>query len=133
MNQYREAVRDLAKGNALGGFEKLDQLGSVKELPEAERYKQLAKDYADAVSRRKSALVVSPTHVEGEKVTAAIRDKLKNQGKLSSDERSFLRLINRQWTEAERGNAQSYRPGLLVQFHQNAPVLHAARGSRYQT
>jgi hypothetical protein len=36
--QYREAVRDLAKGNVLGGFEKLDRLGCVKELPEAERY-----------------------------------------------------------------------------------------------
>ena len=126
--QYREAVRDLAKGNALGGFEKLDRLGFVKELPEAERYKQLAKDYADAVSRRKSALVVSPTHVEGEKVTVAIRDELKNQSNLSSDERSLLRLVNRQWTEAERGNAQSYRPGLVVQFHQNAPGF--TRGQR---
>jgi conjugative relaxase-like TrwC/TraI family protein len=119
--QYREAVRDLAKGDARRGFEKLDQMGAIKELPVDERYQQLAKDYADAVSRRKTALVVSPTHAEGERVTAEIREELKKREKLGTDERKFTRLINQQWTEAERGNPQRYRPGLVVQFHQNAP------------
>jgi conjugative relaxase-like TrwC/TraI family protein len=119
--QYRDAVRDLAKGDTRRGFEKLNQMGAIKELPEDERYKQLAKDYADAVSRRKSALVVSPTHAEGEKVTAEIREELRQRGKIGSDERKFTRLINQQWTEAQRGDPQSYCTGLVVQFHQNVP------------
>jgi conjugative relaxase-like TrwC/TraI family protein len=119
-DQYREAVRDLAKGDARRGFEKLDQMGAIKELPEGERYKQLATDYANTVSRRKTALVVSPTHAEGERVTAEIREELKNRGKLGSDERKVTRLINQQWTEAQRSNSQSYHSGLSVQFHQNA-------------
>ena len=119
--QYREAVRDLAKGDARRGFEKLDQMGAIKELPEGERYKQLATDYADAVSRRKTALVVSPTHAEGERVTAEIREELKKRGKLGTDDRKLTRFINQQWTEAQRSNPQSYHPGLIVQFHQNAP------------
>jgi conjugative relaxase-like TrwC/TraI family protein len=127
--QYRDAVRDLAKGDARSGFEKLDQLGSIKELPEEERYKQLAKDYADTVSRRKSALVVSPTHAEGEKVTAEIRQELKQRGRLGNDGRRITRLINQQWTEAQRGDAQSYCPGLVIQFHQNAPGF--TRGQRF--
>jgi conjugative relaxase-like TrwC/TraI family protein len=118
--QYREAVRDLAKGDARRGFEKLDQMGAIKELPEDKRYKQLAKDYADAVSRRKTALVVSPTHAEGERVTAEIRDELKRRCKLGTDERKLTRLINQQWTEVQRRNPQSYHSGLIVQFHQNA-------------
>jgi conjugative relaxase-like TrwC/TraI family protein len=118
---YRDAVRNLAKGDARRGFEKLDQMGAIKELPEDERYKQLAKDYANAVSRRKTALVVSPTHAEGERVTAEIREELKKRGKLGTDDRKLTRLINQQWTEAQRSNPQSYRPGLIVQFHQNAP------------
>jgi hypothetical protein len=97
-------------------------------LPEEERYKQLAIDYADAVSRRKTALVVSPTHAEGERVTAEIREELKQRGKLGSDERKIDRLINQQWTEAQRNNPQSYRSGLIVQFHQNAPGF--TRGQR---
>jgi conjugative relaxase-like TrwC/TraI family protein len=119
--QYREAVRDLAKGDARRGFEKLDQMGAIKELREGERYKQLATDYADAVSRRKTALVVSPTHAEGERVTAEIREELKKRGKLGTDDRKLTRFINQQWTEAQRSNPQSYYPGLIVQFHQNAP------------
>jgi hypothetical protein len=96
-------------------------MGAIKELPENERYKQLATDYADAVSRRKTALVVSPTHAEGERVTAEIREELKKRGKLGTDERKLTRLINQQWTEAQRSNPQSYHSGLIVQFHQNAP------------
>jgi conjugative relaxase-like TrwC/TraI family protein len=126
--QYRDAVRDFAKGDTWSGFEKLDQMGAIKELPEEERYKQLAIDYADAVSRRKTALVVSPTHAEGERVTAEIREELKQRGKLGSDERKIDRLINQQWTEAQRNNPQSYRSGLIVQFHQNAPGF--TRGQR---
>jgi len=127
--QYREVVRDLAKGDAQRGFEKLDQMGAIKELPEDERYKHLAKDYADTLTWRKTALVVSPTHAEGEKVTTEIRQELKQRGKLGTDERKFARLINQQWTEAQRGNPQSYRAGLVVQFHQNTPGF--TRGERF--
>jgi conjugative relaxase-like TrwC/TraI family protein len=45
--QYREAVRDFSKDNPQGGFEKLDQMGAIKEAGEEERYQELAKDYAD--------------------------------------------------------------------------------------
>src|SRR6202050_2354442 len=126
--QYREAVRDLAKGDARRGFEKLDQMGAIKELPEDERYKQIAKDYADAVSRRITALVVSPTHAEGERVTTEIREELKKRGKLGTNEKKLNRLINQQWTEAQSSNPQSYHSCLIVQFHQNAPGF--TRGQR---
>jgi conjugative relaxase-like TrwC/TraI family protein len=127
--QYRDAVRDLAKGDAWRGFEKLDQMGVIKELPEDERYKQLATDYADALGLRKTALVVSPTHAESERVTAEIREELKKRGKLGTDGRKLTRLINQQWTEAQRSNPQSYHSGLIVQFHQNAPRF--TRGDRF--
>ena len=84
------------------------------------------------IARRKTALVVSPTHAEGEKVTAAIREELKQRGKLGADERKFTRLINQQWTEAQRGNPQSYRPGLVIQFHQNAPGFTRGQRSQYR-
>ncbi len=45
------------------------------------------------------------------------------------EERKPTRLINQQWTEAQRSNPQSYRSGLVVQFHQNAPGF--TRGQRF--
>jgi conjugative relaxase-like TrwC/TraI family protein len=126
--QYRDAVREFSRDNPQGGFEKLDQMGAIKEAGEKERYRELAKDYADALTQRKKALVVSPTHAEGEKVTAEIRKELMERGKLGRDEREFTRLINRQWTDAQRSHAVNYQTGLVVQFHQNVPGF--TRGQR---
>jgi conjugative relaxase-like TrwC/TraI family protein len=109
--QYREAVRDFSQDNPKNGFEKLDQMGAIREAGEDGRYGQLASDYADALARRKSALVVSPTHAEGEKVTTEIRKELMSRGKLGREEREFTRLINQQWTEARLSHAANYRPG----------------------
>jgi hypothetical protein len=53
---------------------------------------------------------------------------LKTAGKLGSDEREFVQLKNFQWTEAQRADAQNYRAGLVVQFHQN--VCGFQRGKR---
>jgi ATP-dependent exoDNAse (exonuclease V) alpha subunit len=125
--QYREAVRDFSNDKPAEGFAKLDAMGSIIEAGD-ERYQRLAADYADAVARRKTALVVSPTHAEGDKVTVLIREELKQRGNLGTDERKFTRVINQQWTEAQLSHAPNYRPGLVVQFHQNTPGF--TRGQR---
>jgi conjugative relaxase-like TrwC/TraI family protein len=127
--QYRAAVREFSQDNPQGGFEKLDQMGAIREAGGEERYRQLASDYAEAVARRKSVLVVSPTHAEGDKVTAEIRKELMGRGKLGREERQFTRLINQQWTEAQLSHATNYRSGLVVQFHQNAPGF--MRGQKF--
>lgn len=118
--EYKAIVRALSEGDCAGGFKRLDALGWIKEIPEADRYRQLAADYADAVSQHKTALVVSPTHAEGERITAEIRRLLKDRKQLGIDGRRLLKLTNAQLTEAERGGAVNYRPGDVLQFHQNA-------------
>ena len=117
---YRQAVGALRHGNVQSGFERLDRLGAVLEVPAEERYQALAADYLQAVLDGKTALVVSPTHAEGTRVTERIRAELKAVKKLGTDEREFVQLKNLRWTEAQRADARSYRPGLVVQFHQNA-------------
>lgn len=117
---YRDAVQDLSKGDAGAGFDKLDALGAVVEIAGDDRYKTLARDYAETVKSGKSALIVSPTHNEGDKVTAAVRSELKDAGKLGNNEKEFIRLRNLSWTEAERGDAKNYAAGLVVQFTRNA-------------
>ena len=61
----RKRCRALAEGHATEGFKRLDDLGWVREIPQDERYKQMAADYVEAVAEGKTALVVSPTHSEG--------------------------------------------------------------------
>ena len=69
------------------------------------------------IASLKSALVISPTHAEEERVTARVRARLKEVAKLGREDREFLQLKNLQWTEAQRGDARNYQAGLVVQFN----------------
>ena len=121
---YRAAVKLLSEGRTLEGFDRLDALGWVKQMPDDDRDRAIASDYLHALDSCKSwdeILVVSPTHAEGERITDHIRQALRHAGRLGQEERDFTRLVPANLTEAQRGEARSYRPGQVdvLQFHQN--------------
>jgi conjugative relaxase-like TrwC/TraI family protein len=117
---YKQAVQALSEGRVRDGFDQLDELGWIREVPEGERYKVLAADYVAAVSAGKSALVVSPTHREGELITDEIRSQLRQAGNLGGEQHRFGVLTNTNLTLAQRQEAVNYRPGDVLVFHQNA-------------
>ncbi len=125
---YKEAIKALSEGRVAEGFKRLDDLKWVRELPDEERDRQLAADYVQAAREGKTALVVSPTHAEGHRITTEIRRNLRHVGKLGDDERDFTVLENTNLTEAERGDAINYAAGDVLQFHQNAKGF--TRGQR---
>lgn len=133
---YKSAITDISQGRIEQGFAKLDEMGAIKEVADEDRYLELAAAYLEATvppqpgGKAKTALVVSPTHREGDRVTAVIRDTLKAEGRLGEQDRSVLRLRNLQLTEAERKDAVRYRPGQVIQFHQNVPGFQ--RGERVE-
>jgi conjugative relaxase-like TrwC/TraI family protein len=139
---YRQAVAAISEGDRLGkdgrtqletGIAMLDGMGAIVEAEGDDRFRQIAADYA-AVTREykagkpKTALVVSPTHAEADKITNCIREELKASGALGTDERQVLALRAVNFTEAQRGDASNYQAGQLVQFHQN--VKGFKRGER---
>jgi len=118
--RYREAVKLLAEGKIGDGFKSLDDLGWIREIAGLERYKQIAADYVRAVLDKKTSLVISPTHAEGNRITGEIRQQLRQAGKLKGRERSVQVLRNLHLTEAERGDAVNLFPSYVLVFHQNA-------------
>ena len=118
-DEHKAIVGDLRAGNLEGAFGRLNRLGMVREVDAEERHAALAADYVLAVAKGKTALVISPTHAEGERVTREIRANLDAVGKLGADERQFIQFKNLQWTEAQRTDARNYQGGQVVQFHQN--------------
>ncbi len=112
------------------GFEKLNKMGWIREIADDERYKVMASDYIDSVERGQSALVVSPTHAEGDRITSEIRQGLKSKGRLSHEDHSFVTLEGSGITEAERSDAVNYETGDVIQFHQNAKGFK--RGQRIE-
>jgi len=126
--EYKEAVKALGDGRAVEGYDRLDALGWVEVVPFAERYKQLASDYSQAVAKGKSALIVSPTHAEADRITTEIRQSLRQQGRIAVHDHEFQVLENLHLTEAERRDGVNFRPGDTLQFHQNAKGF--TRGER---
>ncbi|MEM1186716.1 MAG: MobF family relaxase [Planctomycetota bacterium] len=140
--RYKEAVELISRGHEIvdkqqnltglaAGFDLLDRLGKVTELPAEERHARLAEEYLEAQGKEKP-LVVSPTHAEGHAVAQRIREALRERGAIGKEERELLQLKPLNLTEAERRAPESYRqPGLVVQFHQNAKGGYV-RGERYR-
>ncbi|HEY4311656.1 MAG TPA: MobF family relaxase [Pirellulales bacterium] len=118
--EYKQAVRALSEGRVEDGFRQLDQLGWVREVQESERYKVLAADYVKTVTAGKTALVVSPTHREGDRITREIRSALKQAAKIGSREWTIMTLEGMDMTEADRADRINYRPGHVLEFYQNA-------------
>jgi ATP-dependent exoDNAse (exonuclease V) alpha subunit len=118
---HKALVADLRAGRLAAAFNKLDEHKMLLELAPEKRHQTLADDYAKAIEEKKTALVISPTHAEGEAVTVQIRAQLKQAKKLKTEEREFTQLKNLQWTQAERTDERGYQAGMVVQFHQNAP------------
>lgn len=130
---YRAAVKAISEGETPGadgrtqlqsGIEMLDGMGAIVEAAGDARYRKIAADYAEVTATRKkagelkTALVVSPTHKEGERVTDAIRTELKAEGRLGEKDRQFLSLRSLNLTEAQRSDPREYQPGAVVQFVQ---------------
>jgi hypothetical protein len=125
---HKAIVASLRAGDLEHAFKRMNKLGMLRENAPEERHEALAADYVAAVIENKSALVISPTHAEGERVTNRIRERLKQDGRLGGNERELLQLKNLQWTEAQRGDPVNYQAGMVVQFHQN--VAGFRRGER---
>ena len=117
--QYKQAVECLSRGDVQEGFARLDRLGWIKEVAEETRHLRLAKDYLSAVREGKSALVVAPTHAEGRQVTAAVRAKLREEGRLGDSERAFRQQVSLGMTQAMKQDCVNYKSGDIVQFVQN--------------
>lgn len=130
---YKKVAQALSEGRTEEGFEELDKLGWIKQVADSERDKQLAAAYLAAVAEKKrggqakSALVVSPTHAEADRITQAIRTGLKAQGKLG-EECIIKGWVSAHLTDAQKTDSTEYEPGDLLQFHQNAPGIK--KGSR---
>ena len=133
--EYREVCEQLNKGNVDRAWSKLEELGFIKETiadydgmtgPEKQfareaaaktAHEQLAQDYIEALRERKSLLVVSPTHAEGEKVTGTLRNKLRQHGIIGATDREYVRLKPVDMTNAQKLEKESYTKGMVIQFH----------------
>jgi hypothetical protein len=124
---HLEAVGHLAEGRVLDAFDILDKkLGWVHEVKDDDaRYAAMAAAYLDGLKSGiawDQILVSSPTHAEGQRTTDAIRSLLRQKKMIGKDDREFTQWVSADLSDAEKGDARSYRPGRvdMVQFFRRA-------------
>jgi nitrogen fixation protein len=122
--RYRDAVAAISKGDLGYGFRIFNDLGWIKEIGDSQkRDDALADDYVATLRSGQSCLAVSPTHVEGDRVTTSIRGKLRQKGMIEGAEHEVVSFKNLSLTEADRKDTVNYLVGDVVEYHQNAPGI----------
>ena len=128
--KYKAAIKDLANGKIRLGFDKLDKMNAIIEIEDVrERHDEIAKDYLNALDQKRKALVISPTHKEGNRLNEIIREGMRTRGRLKGGDRqvNIQRMIN--MTEAQKMDRTQYEMGMIIQFVKNAKGFKA--GQKY--
>ena len=121
---YNRAIRLMARGDVTEGLERLDQLGCIHE-GKGDYLGQAATAYVQATGKAEAlerCIAIAPTWDENHRLTQAIREELKQSGRLhSSIQIQIQDPID--WTTQQRAEARSYRPGMVVTLTRRAGTL----------
>jgi conjugative relaxase-like TrwC/TraI family protein len=120
---YREAIQEL-RHNPERGFDKLEQIGAVREVLWSDRAQAVQQAYSEAQAQAqgnakghpRSVLVVAPTHEEIGNITEAIRAERTRTGELGlgTHQQHHIPL---KWTSAEKSDMRNYAEGQVLEFH----------------
>jgi conjugative relaxase-like TrwC/TraI family protein len=124
----KSAVELLATGQVSAALESLQQHGRVKEIPDREeRIRAIARSYVESPDK---TLIVSPDNASRRELNGAVRQELKANGTLASDDNTFRVLVQRQdMTGADRGWANHYEPGDVIRYGRGSKTLGIEGGS----
>ena len=121
---YRKAIKHLSRGEVESGFAILESMDAIREYRDfPDKLRKLADDYLKSSQQFGDVLLVSPTHFEGQMVTRQIRETLKREGIIGTEEVVMAVNRNRHLTTAEKQLPYFYEEGQIVQFQR------AVRGS----
>jgi conjugative relaxase-like TrwC/TraI family protein len=118
----KSAVELLATGQVSAALDALQQQGRVKEIPNAEeRVRAIAKSYIESPG---NTLFVSPDNASRRDLNVAVRQELKANGSLASEDHTFSILIQRQdMTGAERSWASHYEINDVVRYTRGSKAI----------
>jgi conjugative relaxase-like TrwC/TraI family protein len=124
----KSAVELLATGQVSAALESLQRHGRVKEIPDREeRIRAIARSYIESPDK---TLIVSPDNASRRELNIAVRQELKANGTLASDDNTFRVLVQRQdMTGADRGWANHYETGDVIRYARGSRTLGIESGS----
>ena len=89
----KAALEDLKQGRLESAWQKLDQHGVIKELRDAaELRKRAVEQHLEGIRTGKTSLMICPRHEEARKVAAIVRQKLKVEGAIGTEDHAVTVL-----------------------------------------
>ena len=118
---YREAIQDLRRDSERG-FDRLQTMGAIREVPWQERSSAIEHAYFEAKSEpnrkgyARSVLVVASTHEDIRQITATIRAELTRRCEIGESVR-LEHHVPLTWTRAQKSDIGNYHDGQVLMFH----------------
>jgi conjugative relaxase-like TrwC/TraI family protein len=124
----RSAVELLAHGQSAAALDRLQSQGHVQEIANPrERIHSIARSYAESPA---NTLIVSPDNASRRELNNAVRQELKANGALSTEDHGVRILVQRQdMTGAERAWANHYETGDIVRYARGSKATGIEAGS----
>jgi gamma-glutamyl:cysteine ligase YbdK (ATP-grasp superfamily) len=83
----KAAIEDLKAGRLQAAWEKLEQHGVIKEVPDGGELRERAvEQHLEALRAGKTSLMISPRHEEARKVATVVRQQLKAEGAIGRED-----------------------------------------------
>jgi len=125
--RYREAMLAMSRGEVRDGLKRLDAEGWVHE-GKADYLANAARAWLSAETEKPgSAILVSPTWREIDRLNDFVRAELGARGTLSGPERTVRALDLTDYTAAQRRVGRNYEPGMYVAPISRVPGLKAGQ------
>jgi len=126
--ELKSAVELLARGQTAAALGLLQQQGRIREIADPqERIRTIARTYAESPE---NTLIVSPDNASRRELNMAVRQELKANGAVASEDHSLRVLIQRQdMTGADRAWANHYEIGDVVRYARGSKSVGIEGGS----
>ena len=118
IQRYRKAVEAAAAGRLAESFSRLDAAGLVVSCPLGTQADELAQEYLRIADEKASAVVVSQTWSEVNRLNTKIRDSLKAKSLLGEQDYWVATLDKLDLTNAQKRDQRFYPPEAIVLFNQ---------------
>jgi ATP-dependent exoDNAse (exonuclease V) alpha subunit len=126
--ELKTAVEMFARGQTAAAVDLLHQHGRIREIPDPqERIRTIARSFAESPI---NTLIVSPDNASRRELNMAVRQELKANGTVASEDHSFRVLVQRQdMTGADRAWANHFESGDVVWYSRGSKSLGIEGGS----
>jgi conjugative relaxase-like TrwC/TraI family protein len=116
--QLKEVVNLLSAGEIKQGYQRLNEQGSIKQIPiDSLRLKAVVNDYlARDAKTQTQTLILAGTNKEKEAITKQVRQGLIDQGKLSRESQPINILKPKDLDKFSLTQASSYEIGDVIKF-----------------